>query len=58
VDRWAPRADEAALGLGALFESLPARGRPASTVAEQAASTRARFLGTAGLGASEQAVAG
>jgi toluene monooxygenase system protein E len=58
VDRWAPRADEAALGLGALFESLPARGRPASTVAEQAASTRARFLGTAGLGAAEQAVAG
>lgn len=49
VDKWAPRADEAAAGLGSLFESLPARGRSASAVAEAAAATREQFLAGAGL---------
>jgi toluene monooxygenase system protein E len=57
VDRWAPRADEAAIGLGTLVESLPARGRPASAVAEQAASARTQLLAGAGLGTPEQVAA-
>jgi toluene monooxygenase system protein E len=49
VDKWTPRADEAAAALGSLFESLPARGRPASAVAEAAAAAREQFLSGAGL---------
>ncbi|MGH3800324.1 MAG: toluene hydroxylase [Pseudonocardiaceae bacterium] len=58
VDKWAPRADEAAQGLGSLLESLPSRGRLASTVAEGAAAAREQLLVGAGLVAADRAAAG
>jgi toluene monooxygenase system protein E len=49
VDKWAPRADEAAQGLSALFEALPANGRRASVVGEAAASAREQVVAATGL---------
>jgi len=50
VDRWTPRADDAAQALGTLFETVPERGRPAAAVAAAATAARERFLAGAGLG--------
>ena len=50
VDRWAPRADEAAHALGTLLSTLPEHGRQAGDVAAQAAAARGRLLAGAGLG--------
>lgn len=58
VDKWAPRADAAAKGLGSLLDSLPVQGRPASEVAEHAAAARGQFLAGAGLGSADSAAAG
>ena len=44
LSRWSVRADEAALALGSLFESVPAKGKAAIDVAATAAEARARFL--------------
>jgi toluene monooxygenase system protein E len=44
VDRWSPIADDAAQGLGALFESLPEHGRSSSEVLAGARSARAALL--------------
>jgi toluene monooxygenase system protein E len=55
VAAWAPRADEAAHGLGTLLETLPDRGRPASDVAEQAGRARDGLLAEAGLPEAEPA---
>jgi toluene monooxygenase system protein E len=52
VDKWAPRADEAAQGLASLFETLPGRGRPASLVSEAAAAARGQVVSGTGLTAS------
>ncbi len=50
VDRWVPRADEAAHALGTLLWTLPEHGRQAGDVAAQAAAARSRLLAGAGLG--------
>lgn len=50
VDKWSPRADAAAEGLGILLESLPEHGRAARAVAEQAMQARQRFHEDIGLG--------
>jgi toluene monooxygenase system protein E len=50
ANRWAPRADAAAAGLGQLFEQLPVGGRSADTVENAAKSVRSRVLNEAGLG--------
>jgi len=47
IDKWVPRADAAAAGLGALFEH--ASGRSADTVTAAAAAARRRVLSEAGL---------
>jgi toluene monooxygenase system protein E len=49
IDRWTPRADDAARALGTLFETVPERGRPAADVASEAAAARERFLADAGI---------
>jgi toluene monooxygenase system protein E len=49
VDRWIPRAEAAAAGLGQLFEQLPDRGRSAEDVVNAANSARRRMLSEAGL---------
>ena len=49
VDRWIPRAEAAAAGLGQLFEQLPDRGRSAEDVVNAASSARRRMLSEAGL---------
>ena len=49
VDRWTPRAEAAAAGLGQLFEQLPDRGRSAEDVVNAADSARRRVLSEAGL---------
>jgi toluene monooxygenase system protein E len=49
ADRWEPRAEAAAAGLGLLFGQLPAGGRPAETVRDAARSARRRVLAEAGL---------
>jgi toluene monooxygenase system protein E len=49
IDKWVPRADAAAVGLGALFEQLPSGGRSAGTVTAAAAAARRRVLSEAGL---------
>jgi toluene monooxygenase system protein E len=43
IDRWASLADAAALGLGALLENKPERGRAAAEVAEGARAARETF---------------
>ncbi len=58
VDKWTPRADEAAQGLGSLLERLPAQGRPASTVAAEAAAAREQLLAGVGLAGADHAAAG
>jgi toluene monooxygenase system protein E len=49
ADRWEPRAEAAAAGLGLLFGQLPAGGRPAESVQDAARSARRRVLAEAGL---------
>jgi toluene monooxygenase system protein E len=44
IDRWSPRADEAAQAVGTLFETLPERGMAAAEVAAHARAARTRFL--------------
>ncbi|MBX6166638.1 MAG: toluene hydroxylase [Thermobispora bispora] len=44
IDRWAPIADDAALGLGRLLESRPERGRPSAEVAAGARAAREAFI--------------
>jgi toluene monooxygenase system protein E len=40
IDRWSPVADDAARGLGSMFESLPAHGRSAESVVTAARAAR------------------
>ena len=49
VDRWTPRADDAARALATLFETIPERGRPAGGVTAAATAARERFLTGAGI---------
>jgi toluene monooxygenase system protein E len=59
IDRWTPRADEAAHALGTLFETLPARTVSADQVAATAAEARSRFLAESGVdGPGAEAAAG
>jgi toluene monooxygenase system protein E len=44
IDRWSARADDAAQGLGQLFEALPEHGVAASDVAAHARAAREQFL--------------
>ena len=44
IDRWSARADEAALAVGTLLETLPERGMAAAEVAAHARAARERFL--------------
>jgi toluene monooxygenase system protein E len=50
IDKWSPRADAAAEGLGNLLETVPERGRTARSVAQQARAARERFHSELGLG--------
>jgi toluene monooxygenase system protein E len=49
VERWAPRADEAAAGLAGLFETMPPHGRPAVDVIAEARTARHALLTEASL---------
>ena len=49
VERWTPRVDAAARGLGGLFATLPALGRSAEAVVEHAGEARAALLREVGL---------
>ncbi|MGE0299027.1 toluene hydroxylase [Pseudonocardia sp.] len=49
IDRWSPRADAAARGLGELMATLPEHGRSASQVADEAVAARRDLLANAGL---------
>lgn len=51
IDKWSPRADEAAAGIGALLETMPQHGRPATQIAEEAGAARRRLHEASGLGA-------
>ena len=44
IDRWSPRADDAAHALGSLLETLPERGTAAADVAARARAARAQLL--------------
>jgi len=57
IDKWAPRADAAAEGLGSLVESLPEHGRAAATVTEQARQARSRLHDGLGVNAADTASA-
>jgi toluene monooxygenase system protein E len=49
VTQWTPRAEDAAAGLGQLFDQLPSGGRSAKTVENAANSARRGVLNEAGL---------
>jgi hypothetical protein len=44
IDRWSGRADEAALGLGAILETIQGGDPPAADVADHARKAREEFL--------------
>jgi toluene monooxygenase system protein E len=48
VDRWTPRADEAAAGLATMLAQLPNVGRDAERTLEAAKAARTRVLSDAG----------
>ncbi|HMC79899.1 MAG TPA: toluene hydroxylase, partial [Acidimicrobiia bacterium] len=52
VDRWSPRADEAAAGLARLLAKLPAAGRDETLTTQAASAARGRVLADAGLAGS------
>jgi len=49
VDRWSPRADEAAAGLAHMLATLPATSRDETLTLQAASAARARVLADAGL---------
>ena len=52
MDRWSPRADEAAAGLARLLAKLPAAGRDETLTTQAASAARGRVLADAGLAGS------
>lgn len=53
IEKWTPLADDAAKGLGSVFEALPNSDQSASDVAGEAAAAREKFLTGAGLSGSD-----
>lgn len=55
IDKWSPRADEAAAGIGTLLEMVAVHERSATQVASQARSARERLHAEIGFGTPESA---